>query len=290
MTATELTLSYSGANSDNHELDLYDAGRALVGFQRSLALTVHAIINDEVITKATNLKGARIFSVPPADGSWKINATVIIVATGVYNVTTVSKDTVLGHIILSAYDYVIHESLGFHVDFNKTLLMQYNEQNKEKSKTNLQSRLDSVIDKTGFSIRDMHRPIVVSGTASEAVVIGGVGAIKKPLSPKMNSKTFEYINFTKTDDKPSQILGMVSSYNINTYKGRVFIADEGRTIPFELADSAKMTQTINVILHSLTANAQQQMAGEAVIKFIALKNLSRSGQIKSFYIIEAEKN
>ena len=56
----DISLIYRGNESDVGRIDLYDIGRALVGFQRSMALTIHAVINDEVITQATSLRGAAL--------------------------------------------------------------------------------------------------------------------------------------------------------------------------------------------------------------------------------------
>jgi hypothetical protein len=78
----ELTLAYAGSEADNSEIDLYDVAQALIGFQRSLALTTHLVLNDEIITQAPFLKGARILAAPPEEGSWKITALVMGLATG----------------------------------------------------------------------------------------------------------------------------------------------------------------------------------------------------------------
>jgi hypothetical protein len=121
MSDLDLTLSYAGAEADHHELDFYDAAIALIGFQRSLALTTHFVINNEVITQAPALKGARILAIPPEPGSWKITAAVIVGISGLYKVGTAPIDTPLGNIVNSAYDYVISTTLGFHVDYKSTL-------------------------------------------------------------------------------------------------------------------------------------------------------------------------
>jgi hypothetical protein len=59
MIALEVTLRFRGQTSDQHAIDLYDVSQALIGFERSLALTTHLILNDEIITQAPALKGAK---------------------------------------------------------------------------------------------------------------------------------------------------------------------------------------------------------------------------------------
>lgn len=115
---TSISLSYEGGLADNNVLDMYDAARGLAGFHRSLALTTHLLLNGEIITQAPSLKGAQIIATTPEEGSWKVTAVVLA---GIWAVTSASKDTVPGHILFSAYDYVIRSTLGFPVDFDKTL-------------------------------------------------------------------------------------------------------------------------------------------------------------------------
>lgn len=112
-------LQYTGARTDIHEIDFYDVSQALVGFQRSLALTTHLILNGEIITQSPSLRGARLFAVPAEEGSWKWKANVVFVGTALYALTTAPHDTVLGNLVTSAYDYVISERLGFHVDYER---------------------------------------------------------------------------------------------------------------------------------------------------------------------------
>jgi hypothetical protein len=125
----KLTLSYNGEDSDNHQIDLYDVAQALEGFQRSIALTTHLILNGEIITQAPSLKGARVLATPSEEGSWKITATVMA---GIYALGTAPKDTPIGHIIHSAYDYVVSESLGVHVNYEKTLGQLVKNKNKKE--------------------------------------------------------------------------------------------------------------------------------------------------------------
>ena len=152
----QFTLQFDGALADRNALDFYDAARAISGFQRTLALVTHLALNGEVIVQAPSLKGAEIIVHPPEEGSWKIAATII---GGAFAIGAVGKDSPIGHVVTSIYDYVLYETMGFHVDYDKTLQSLYNEKviNEEK--------LDSLTEKAEPSIVEMHRPIVASKTA-----------------------------------------------------------------------------------------------------------------------------
>jgi len=219
----QLTLSYSGGDTEEHAIDFYDVAQALEGFQRSLALTVHLVLNGEIITQAPSLRGARILALPAEDGSWKITAGLIF--TGLYALGTLSNDSPLGHLVYSVYDYVISESLGVHVDYDKSLGQLYEESKEKKLKLSVprQSQMDSLMEKCIFAITEMHRPIYKSGSASGASIVVNVRGQKLPLHARLNAETYEFIHETFESEEAEVIEGRVSSYNSNTYKGRIYV-------------------------------------------------------------------
>jgi hypothetical protein len=250
-------LSYSGQRADANEIDFYDISEALLGFQRSLALTTHLVLNGEIITQAPALKGAQILASPPEAGSWKVGATILVIGTGIYHFATAPKDTPLGNLVSSAYDYMISETLGFHVDYSKTLGQQYEELKSSNaiSAPLPQSKFDALIEKCEGAIQTMHRPIVKSGTASQAIITVGPIARSRVVGQPMDRHTYEYVAYTEHEDTPQKLRGRVSSYNINTYKGRAYLFDERRPIPFILAESARSKRNVSLITNSLQRNA-----------------------------------
>jgi hypothetical protein len=112
------------------------------------------------------LKGAQIITTTPEIGSWKVTAVVLA---GIWGVATTPNDSVPGHLLYSAYDYVVNTKLGFHVDFSKSLGEQ-SEAELAKRKITAE-KMDSLIEKTESSIGDMHRPIIASKTATQGNLI-----------------------------------------------------------------------------------------------------------------------
>lgn len=289
MAVANFTLSYSGGASDDNEIDFYDVAQALIGFQRSLALTTHLVLNDQVITQAPSLKGARIFAIPPEEGSWKITAAVLV---GLYTVGTAPKDSPIGNLIASAYDYVVSETLGFHVDFDKTLGQQYDELQRTRESTIKklpQTRFDSVIEKCEVAIRDMHRPIVNSETAIKASIITQVGSWSSKVQQDLDRETYEHVAYTREEETPETFVGRISSYNINTYKGRVYLNSEGRPVPFELGDVARGPRSVSLITNSLVSNARDRKSGEGEVSLKAYRRVSTSGKLKGLFVINVNK-
>lgn len=281
----ELTLSFEGSASDDNEIDFYDVAQALIGFQRSIALTTHLVLNNKVITQAPSLKGAQILAAPPRPGSWELVATII---GGLAFVGTRAKDTPLGHLVHSAYDYVVSSTLGFHVDYEKSLGRQYNEMKSRDEDIPIldETRFDSVMDKCETAVKEMHRPIVNSGTAEKAEIFARIGDNALPTRAKFSHKTYEHVTSTRLVERPIEVRGKVSSYNINTYKGRIFVEELNRPVPFELADEARSTGGIARIVFSLSINAQDKFSQDGSIRLVAFKNESRTGQLKSFLVLE----
>lgn len=286
----EFTLIYEGHNSENHEIDLYDVSQALIGLQRSLALTTHLVLNNEVITQSPSLKGAHIYALPPDEGSWKIKTAIIVgAATAIYNLGTAPKDTPLGHLIYSAYDYVVSESLGVHVDFNKSLGQLYEEVRRQRQNIPQlrQHQLDSLIEKCSTAIREIHRPIYKTQSAGSASIVASIKNKTLQVATDFTIETFEYMSTEQVGDTPEVINGRIASYNTNTFKGRIYVPEEGRPVPFELSDTARTDQTVQRIVKSLSASALKDYQSEHSIVYCrVIKSRSKSGHLKSYLILE----
>lgn len=279
-------LSFGGGLTDRHQIDFYDVSQALIGFQRSLALTTHLVVNGEIITQSPSLKGAKIFVKPPEEGSWKVTAVILA---GAYAVTTAPMDTLLGHIIHSAYDYVVSESLGFHVDYDKSLGELYEEHraNQIESPVIQQHQLDSLVEKCSVAITEMHRPIFKNQTATNAIVSSEMGGRSRVVGGEFNIETYQYIREEFVSDESEEIQGRVSSYNNNTFKGRIYVASEGRPIAFELSENCRSNQVVQLVVASLSVNAIKDFDSEwSKINCKVFKNTSRSGHLKSYLIIQ----
>lgn len=281
------TLSFEGNESEEHIIDFYDVTKALSGFQRSLALTTHLILNNEIITQAPSLKGAKIYAAPAEPGSWK--TTAVIIGIGAYNLATLENSSPLGHIVYSLYDYVISESVGVHVDYDKSLGQLYEDARIKNAvlKPVTQNQADSLIEKCSTAVREMHRPIYKNQTATHASIVFELpDKEEKPLNSELNIETFEFLFETHTSNLPEGFSGRVSSYNSNTYKGRIFIPEFGRPVVFELAKTARGQNAISLITASLSANAVKHYKDLAsTINISAFRNTSRSGNLKSLNIV-----
>jgi len=286
----DFTLSFFGNDADRHEIDFYDAAQALHGFQRSLALTTHLIVNGEIITQAPALKNARVLVRPIDEGSWKVTA---IILAGIGAAATAPRDTPLGHLIYSTYDFIVSESLGFHVDYEKPLGVSFEEiqQSNSDLKVPKQHQLDSLAEKCQFSLTEIHRPISHSASAQSALITTTIHQDAKEIGGPFTQETYDFIKETVTSEEPEIIEGYVSSYNRNTFKGRVYVSSVGHPVGFELTEHCQSVGRVELIVRSLTDSAignRDEAFGRVYMKVIRVT--SRSGALKRFIVGEVTKN
>lgn len=206
-------------------------------------------------------------------------------------ITTAPQDTPLGHLVYSAYDYVVSASLGFSVDYSRSLGKVYREiREKDPSVPVIdEERYDSLIEKCETSFKNMHRPIVKSESSLRAKIFADIGIGTYLRIPELNKKTYDYINYSIEGDNFVKFTGAISSYNINTYSGRIFIPDLQRTISFKLGKQAIWPSNISIVADSLSRNASQSLRYIRDIEIEAIPFYSRSERIKYLIIVDLKQ-
>jgi hypothetical protein len=206
-----------------------------------------------------------------------------------YNLATLENNSPLGHIVYSLYDYVISESLGVHVDYNKSLGQLYEDAKKKNPQLKVvtQSQADSLIEKCETAVREMHRPIYMSNTAEAAVVTCNLGRREVPLHTTLNLDTYDFIHETNVGEVPEIVEGRISSYNANTFKGRIYVPQFGRPVSFELAPKIRTKKTARIVTTSLHHNATgQSHLPNSRVHAMVLRNTSKTGHLKRLTILE----
>lgn len=278
-------LKFTGAQSDQHVIDMYDSSQAVAGFQRTLALTTHLILNGEVITQAPSLANAQILSFPIQEGSWKA-AAIIVPAAAV--LLSAPSDSLPGFLIYSGVQHVIKRASGADINYDDGPLLEQLEAHRTLNDKKIDiSRLDSVIEKCENSIANIHRPIVNSKTANQADINCILGPSPLPTVARLNESTYEYISKTIKSDLENFYRVKVSSYNINTFMGRAYSPDLGvRTIPFTVQENARMPKNVSRIINSLSENAAAKNDDNGFVFFRCIRRESVSGRLKSVLVAE----
>src|SRR5262245_44922668 len=119
----------------------------------------------------------------------------------------------------------------------------------------------------------VHRPIFESGTATRARITARLPEREDLIGHELTAQTAEYLRFTKRTDNVVVQGGVITSYNVNTFRGRVYVPAEGRPIPFELSDTARGEAEI---AESLQRFATDQQGPRVEVSFRCSELRSRS--------------
>ena len=280
-------LQYEGRDADHHLIDLYDFSVALRGFERGLALTSHFVLNNEIITQVTAVRGVKILCSPPEVGSLRIPAYLAATGLAVHSIGSLEPNNPIGHLIFSFYDLAVHEATGQPLDYTKSLREIYEtalERGSEGLLIPSRTQFDSLVEKVEPSIAEVHRPIVGSGTAisgfindSEALSRGGQKLL-------LNEKTHASLRYRSRSKELIPIVGRVSSFNMNTFNGRFVMEDTARPIPFFLTPAGRAEKSVRLIGESLAENIRDRNSNSSIILFDCFLEQTRTGRISKLVV------
>lgn len=289
---TWVELKYDGADAEHSEISLYDLSQALYGFERSLALTTHLVLNNEVITQATALRGAQIIARPPKEGSFSILAAIGLFAVGGYKVATLKKDNPLGHLVFSAYDYVVHKVTGQALDYEKSIRQLY-EDGRLEERANLKiprdTQFDSLAEKIEPPLTRMHRPIIRSETAESAKIIFPTGLLGERRVIDFDRTSYSRIKYRSRAEEIQVVKGIISVFNPNTFNGRIYNSKLERTIPFFLTHAGRSARAFELIADSYSRNLIQRGAENAMLEVDVIETTSKLGRTTKYSVIGVRK-
>lgn len=135
----------------------------------------------------------------------------------------------------------------------------------------------------------MHRPIFKTNTAESAEIYSIVGREQVSFESSLSIDTYEYMYEEYTENDAVIIEGRISSYNSNTYKGRVYVREEGRPVSFELTSNARNDKSVKLIVASLSENALGNHDEEwSVVYCLVYRNRSKAGHLKSYTVLSVD--
>lgn len=275
-------LSYEGEAADDYLIDLYDFSVALRGFERGLALTSHFALNNQVITQATALRGAKILASPPEAGSYKIPAYLATASIAAYSLGSLDQENPLGHLIFSLYELVIYEATGQELDYDHSLRQIYNralEQGTEGLLMPSRSQFNSLVEKVEPSIAEVHRPITGAGTASSATIFDPVRADDSIKQLELSQETHQLLKYRRRSTSLQALVGRVSSFNMNTFNGRFVTDAEVRPVPFYLTPGGRTEKGIALIAESISQNMKERDSNSARIIFESFVDQTKTGRV-----------
>jgi len=206
MPEIRLKFRYENGTADDNRLDLYDGAKSLEGIARALNITIHALVNGEVRTRADAAAGAELYIRAPQSGSFIFEASIFI-----------------GGAITSgiAYDfikYAFNEAVGLHED--------------EPRRRPLQQRIEPTIGELPAvletALMDVHRPLL-----QEPEMRLFITRPRGEVLATFNQDTGLYLQ-PQSIILPEPVIGNVTRYNTISRWGKLYDRSERRIISFLL--------------------------------------------------------
>lgn len=279
----DISMRYcGGVDTKNSVIDLYDLSTALYGLHRSLAITTHFVIHNEIITKAPYAKDLKILTKPAKSGSYEIVGMVLVAGAAIYKFGTAPRDTPIGHIAATVYEWAVAICTGKTVDYSTTPIAA------KLKKMEIETRkIESLAQKIEPSVLSMHRPILTQSAETSQLAIGSANNII------FDSQSLDLTKKLTIDTDPLQFEGRVAGYNPNTRSGMIYSTAEKRAIPFELErglDITTSTLAESLLLYDRVKSRKLYGARSGFFKFLAKRVINQSGSVKKYYITHVYKN
>lgn len=207
----KLRLRFSGKAVEDRGLDLYDGAASFYGFAQAIQIVVHAYMKNEVVSKATALKGAEVYFGSPTRGSVVMDLIALIEH---YPATSTLA------------------ALPFY-DFIKFAFSKATGKSSAKAETSSVQKL--AVDETFFdqlsetlegSLQRAHRVIDQKSAAKVT--------LERPRSELITFdwRTSQWVHTRDENPSVEEMTGNVTRYNSISGNGRAFIREIGRIVPF----------------------------------------------------------
>tara|TARA_R110001606_G_scaffold12369_1_gene53996 strand:+ start:37960 stop:38778 length:819 start_codon:yes stop_codon:yes gene_type:complete len=252
-----LKLRFSGKTVDEKGLDLYDGARSFEGFAQALQIVVHAYLSNEVVSRSTALRGAKLYFGSPKRGSVLFDIVALIEQ---YPATAGISAVVF-------YDFVKYSFA------RATGLFEKKPETKAVQKLAVD---EEFFDRLSFvlegSLQRGHRAID-----------NGVKKItlERPRSTLLtfDLETSRWVHTREEDPDIVEFHGHVTRYNSITGNGRAYIRELDKVVPFRPSEhfSQAKCSHLSWSLHGSTTYTKKELifkastiisAGDAIKRLI----------------------
>lgn len=233
LAAHGLRLRYRGGSADQGTLELYDGTASMHGFAQSLQVATHAYLNDEIVSRATALRGAQFLIKPPKSGSVLIDLVALIEQ---YPATATSAVSISAPVFYDFLKLAYRKACGLFEEEPETPYVRRQLERKEPFFDELAENLEG-------SLQRGHRPIGNS--------ITGVN-LERPRDVLVgfNDDTKDWVNTSDEQPIDQLVTGNVTRFNSITRNGRAYIDQLERIVPFR-PDADFPTSTFSLLTWSL---------------------------------------
>lgn len=215
----EVLVKFQGGEASRNVIDMYDGSAALFGLAKTFLISSHFLVNERVTFHAPAAKGVRCYMRTSRPGSWEQVVQIALdhkeFALGVAG--AVSKD-ILKDFTKVVLTHGIGRPVKAATKYVRDLLQRRD------------ADFDALREATEGPLREAHRTIRSRSNRVRLATTGGERIAS------FDDDSRRYVTDVIVDERRHDVVGAISSYNVNSKRGRIYDADLRRTVPFELAE------------------------------------------------------
>lgn len=259
----ELAIRYRGGDADRHALDFYDGASSMFGFAKSLAIASNYLVTGKVSYKATAARGVKLLMKPSREGSFE--QFIMLLCDNIETVTgLILSPLALRHFI----KYSFSSAVGVNPD------------PPTQDIANIVSRtgdMEALTDALEGPLKEAHRTVYTNENARVDLRTEN-GGMRDLIT--FNQNTASYLHDRIISDRATTHACNVASYNVNSKRGRLYLLDEGHTVPFEIAKTQPSVDTA-----ALSWSLDQVNVGRGgELSVVAKKITASNGDLKKLIL------
>lgn len=246
------------------QVDLYDGAKTIFGLGRALQIAAHFLVNQEVIFQAPSARGVRLYLVPARRGSFDQLIQLVIEHKEIILVTAAT--TLTTEVVRDFLGYVIRKSCGLVAHASTYVVREISKQ--------MQADLEALEEAMLGPLVDAHRAIE-KGSARTRLKLGGDQI-------EFDDRTYANVRDRILSPHKKTLAASVSSYNINSFKGRLYNPELGRTIPFKMRKRS-LPEDLTPLSWSLDERNKKL---DGLIDVDVLEELSPQRTVRSYILLD----
>lgn len=258
---TTFTIKYDSGLEKFDGLDHYYGAESLMGFSQALLISIHAFLNDEVLTQAPSAKGFRLVLGKSKIGSWEQSISLIVTRQDVAARLNKLGKNALNDLLSWALNGSVGKSTGLSYRRSTTIARELERQNDD-----LHEHLEGAIKRAHAPIK--HQGLKISVLSGRTIIA------------EFDDSTLRHIETEIIEKKTIIVRAAVSRFNARTHTGRLISAMDASSTPFtpeskiSLAESIRLADNLSLITRGHFSP----------IEMICSKVTSKDGQLKRYQL------
>jgi hypothetical protein len=251
-------------DDEPNRMELYDGAKTIFGLGRALQITSHYLVTRKVVFQAPAAHAARLYLKPAKRGSYEQIIEIVIsnkeaIAAAV--VVGVTKD------ILKDFITFVFQGVCGIVTRTSTRIVQ---EIADQHRADLEALEEALVG----PLADAHRAVETNRARTRLKI--------EDRGITLDQDTLDHVRRKVRLPGAKKLEASISSYNINSRKGRLHNKQLGRTIPFRI-EKERIPEDLTPLSWSLD---QSNKGNPGLIEVWVVEEISKQAVVRSYVLLE----